>query len=92
MIASVSVGTTQTTVLSPTSGSPYKFVAVGNNGTTTVYLNFTGGTTSVTSSNGIPLPGGAAFICDQQKERELFDAGVKAITASGTTTLSVQSF
>lgn len=92
MITSVSVGTSATTVLSVPPGSPYKFVAVGNNGTTSVYVKFTGDTTTVTASNGIPLPGGAAFVCDQDAQRELFDSGLSAITSSGTTTLSVQAF
>ena len=46
----------------------------------------------MTSSNGIPLAAGAAFVVDQDAQRELFDGGASAITASGTITISVQAF
>lgn len=92
MIASVSVGTTQVQILPPTSGSPYKFVAFGNVGGETAYLKFTADSDSVTSQNGIPLPAGAAIICDQDARRELFDTGAFAITGEGSTTISVQAF
>lgn len=93
MIGSVSVGTTSTLVVpSPTQAS-YKFVAIGNVGPNAAFLKFTGDSTPVTTTNGIPLPAGGSVICDQDKERELFDSGVTAIAASGaTTTLSVQAF
>lgn len=93
MIASVSVGTTSVEVLPAPAASPYKFVAIGNVGGNVAYLKMVSGTTEVTVQNGIPLPAGAAIVCDQDKERELFDSGVTAIAgASGTTTLSVQAF
>lgn len=93
MIASVSVGTTSTQVLAPPTGNSYKFVAVGNVGGNIAYLKFTGDSDAVTTSNGIPLPPGGSFVCDQDRERELFDSGLTAIAASGaTTTLSVQAF
>jgi hypothetical protein len=92
MIASVSVGTSSTAVLPASSGFPYKFIAIGNNGATTAYLKMTPDATAVTATNGIPLAAGAVLICDQDAQKELFDAGVSAITQSGTTTLSVQAY
>lgn len=93
MIASVSVGTTPTLIIPAPAQNSYKFVAIGNVGAGTAYLKFTGDADPVTTSNGIPLPAGASILCDQDRERELFDSGATAITASGaTTTISVQAF
>tara|TARA_R100000278_G_scaffold26619_1_gene24422 strand:- start:5154 stop:5432 length:279 start_codon:yes stop_codon:yes gene_type:complete len=92
MISSVSVSTTATTVLAAPTGYPYKFVAISNVGSNTVYLKVVAGGDAVTSSNGIPLAAGAAFVVDQDAQRELLDAGASAITASGTSTVSVQAF
>jgi hypothetical protein len=92
MIASVSVGTSSTSVLPASSGYPYKFVAIGNNGSTTAYLKLTPDATAVTATNGIPLAAGQVLICDQDAQKELFDAGVTAVVASGSTTLSVQAY
>jgi hypothetical protein len=92
MIASVSVGTSSTSVLPPATGYAYKFVAIGNNGSTTAYLKLTPDATAVTASNGIPLAAGQVLICDQDAQKELFDAGVTAVVASGSTTLSVQAY
>jgi hypothetical protein len=93
MITSVSVGTAAVQVLSVPSGTPYKFVAVGNTGSDTAYLKLTPDSTPVTSLNGIPLPAGASLLCDQDAQKELFNAGVTAICASGeSTTLSVQAY
>lgn len=92
MIASVSVGTTAVQVLSAPSGSSYKFVAIGNNGSATAYLKMTPDATAVTALNGIPLAAGQVLICDQDAQKELFDAGVTAVVASGSTTLSVQAY
>lgn len=92
MIASVSVGTTAVQVLPKPTASSYKFVAIGNNGATTAYLKMTPDADSVTASNGIPLAAGAVLVCDQDAQRELFDGGVSAITQSGSTTLSVQTY
>lgn len=92
MITSVSVGTTSTQVLQATTGSPYKFVAIGNNGAATAYLKMTADAEPVTASNGIPLAAGAVIICDQDSQKELFDGGVSAIVGSGSTTLSVQAY
>jgi len=92
MISSVSVSTTATSVLSAPSGKPYKFVAISNVGDTACYIKVVPGGDAVTSSNGIPLAAGAAFVVDQDAQRELFDGGASAITASGTTTISVQAF
>jgi hypothetical protein len=92
VITSVSVGTTATTILAGPSGSPYKFVAISNVGNETAYLKVVPGSAAVTVSNGIPLAPGAAFVCDQDAQREMFDAGASAIVGSGTTTISVQAF
>lgn len=93
MITSVAVGTTAVQILSAPSGNPYKFVAVGNNGSSTAYLKLTPDSTTVTSSNGIPLPSGASLLCDQDMQKELFNSGVTAVCASGqSTTLSVQAY
>lgn len=92
MITSVSVGTTATTILAGPSGSPYKFVAISNVGNETAYLKVVPGSAAVTVSNGIPLAPGAAFVCDQDAQREMFDAGASAIVAANTTTISVQAF
>lgn len=93
MITSIAVGTTATQVVPPPTQNSYKFVAIGNVGGNAAYLKFTGDADPVTTSNGIPLPAGGSILCDQDKERELFDSGVTAIAASGaTTTLSVQAF
>lgn len=93
MIASVAVGTTPVQIVPPPPAGSYKFVAIGNVGSGTAYLKFTGDAEVVTVSNGIPLPAGASIICDQDRERELFDSGVTAIAASGdATAVSVQAF
>ena len=92
MITSVSVGTAATTILAGPSGAAYKFVAIGNVGSETAYLKVVPGSTAVTVTNGIPLAPGAAFVVDQDAQREMFDAGASAIVGSGTTTLSVQAF
>ena len=92
MITSVSVGTTATTILAGPAGAAYKFVAIGNVGSETAYLKVVPGSTAVTVTNGIPLAPGAAFVVDQDAQREMFDAGASAIVGSGTTTLSVQAF
>lgn len=93
MITSVSVGTTAVQVLAAPPASPYKFVALGNNGAKTAYLKFTADTQTVSITNGIPLPAGGSIVCDQDSRRELFDSGVTAVCASGeTTTISVQAF
>ena len=92
MITSVEVGTTATTVLAGPSGSPYKFVAISNVGSETAYLKVVPGSAAVTITNGIPLAPGAAFVVDQDAQREMFDAGASAIVGSGTTTISVQAF
>lgn len=93
MIASVAVGTTSVLVVPPPAQASYKFVAIGNVGTGTAYLKFTGDSEAVTISNGIPLPAGSSILCDQDKERELFDCGVTAIAVTGaTTTISMQAF
>jgi len=91
VITSVSVGTTETSVLAAPSGAPYKFVAISNVGGSTVYIKVVPETTSLTVSNGIPLAPGAAFVVDQDAQRELFDGGVTAITSANTTTVSVQA-
>jgi hypothetical protein len=92
MIQSFSVGTTAAEVLPAPSGSPYKFVAISNVGQETAYIKVVPGGDAVTSLNGIPLAPGAAFVLDQDSQKELFDGGASAITASGTTTISVQAF
>lgn len=92
MIAAVTVGTNATQILSRPEGSPYKFVAIGNNGSATAYLKVTPDTTAVTTSNGIPLPAGAVMMCDQDAQKELFNGTVTAIVGSGSTVLSVQAF
>jgi hypothetical protein len=92
MIASVSVGTTETEVLPVPVGKPYSFIALGNNGTATAYLKLVPDSTPVTTSTGIPLPAGASILCDQDMQKELFHGRVTAIVGSGSTTLSVQAF
>ena len=56
-----------------------------------MYIKVVPETTSLTVSNGIPLAPGAAFVVDQDAQRELFDGGVTAITTANTTTVSVQA-
>lgn len=92
MIVSVSVGTTQAVVLPATTGKPYSFVAIGNVGQQTAYLKLTPDPDAVTMTNGIPLQPGSSILCDQDLQKELFDAGVTAVVASGSTTLSVQAY
>ena len=92
MITSVSVGTAAVQVLPPASGAPYKFVAIGNNGSATAYLKLTPDETALTTSNGIQLPSGGSLVCDQDLQKELFAAGVSAVVGSGTTTIAVQAF
>ena len=92
MIASVSVGTTAVQVLPAPTGNPYKFVAIGNVGSATAYLKFTPDSSTVTASNGIPLPSSGSLICDQDAQKELFNAGVQAISTGSGTVLSVQAF
>lgn len=92
MISSVSVSTTATTVLAAPTGYPYKFAAISNVGSTTVYLKVVSGGDAVSATNGIPLAAGASFVIDQDAQRELLDAGATACTESGTSTVSVQAF
>lgn len=92
MIASFTVGTTQTQILQKPTASPFKFVAFGNSGSVTAYLKLTPDSDAVTASNGLPLPAGSSLICDQDVQRELFDGGAFAITGGGTTNIAVQAF
>jgi hypothetical protein len=92
MIASVTVGTTETQVLPPPSGRPWAFVAIGNNGPRTAYLKLVPDADAVTTSNGVPLAVDSVMICDQDMQKELFRGSVTAIASSGTTTISVQAF
>lgn len=92
MISSSTVGTSAVQVLPPPSGKAYSFVAVGNVGPNTVYIKLVPGGDAVTTENGIPLPAGTSVVCDQDAQKELFDAGVYAIAASGaSSTVSVQA-
>lgn len=94
MIASVSVSSATPTVVlpQPETGS-YRFIAIGNVGSSTAYLKFTADPAPLTASNGIPLQPGAAILCDQDEERDIFKVAVTAVTADGeTTTLSAQAY
>lgn len=92
MISSVSVSTTPVEVLPDPADRPYQFVAICNNGSEVAFLKVVPGGDAVSSSNGIPLAGGASFVVDQDAQTRLFKSGVTAVTASGTTTLGVQAF
>ena len=93
MIGSYDVGTTAIQILPPPASAAYKFVAIGNNGGQTAYVKLVPDTATLTVVNGIPLPAGTSIVCDQDAQRELFDAGAYAITGdAGTTTISVQAF
>lgn len=94
MIASVAVNSSEPSVVLPApSSGAYRFVAIGNVGSSTAYLKFTSDATALTTSNGIPLPPGAALVCDQDEERDIFKVAVTAVTASGqSTTVSVQAY
>jgi len=92
VITSVSVGTAATSILAAPSGAAYKFVAISNVGNETAYIKVVPGATAVDVTNGIPLAAGAAFVVDQDAQREMFDAGASAIVGTGTTTISVQAF
>lgn len=92
MIASATVGTTETTIVPAPAAFPYRFVAIGNSGTATIYVKLTPDTTSVTTSNGIPLAPGASFVFDQPTVRlELFRNGIKAV-ATTSTSVAAQYF
>lgn len=92
MISSISVGTTETTVVPAPSAFPYRFVAIGNSGANTIYLKLTPDTAAVTTSTGIPLAPGASLVFDQPTVRlEMFRNGVKAIATSATS-ISAQYF
>lgn len=92
MISSVTVTTSPTEVLAAPTGRPYQFVALSNNGAETAYLKVVAGGDDVSTSNGIPLAAGAAFVIDQDVQARLMKAGATAVVASGTTTLGVQAF
>jgi len=85
VIASVSVGTTETTVVPAPPSFPYRFVAIGNSGAATIYVKLTPDATPVTTTNGIPVAPGASLVFDQPAVRlELFRGGVKAIATTST--------
>lgn len=89
--ASATVGTTVTTVV-PASGDNYNFIAVANNGSSTVYLKMVPSTTTLTVTNGIPLPAGSSILLDQDVTPILV-SGISALCDSGsTTTVSVQAY
>lgn len=92
MISSVTVGTTETQVLAQPANHAYKFVAISNVGEALCYLKIVSDDDALTTLNGIPLASKAAFVVDQDAQRELFSNGASAITSSGTTTISVQAF
>lgn len=92
MISAVSVTASPVEVLAAPSDRPYQFVAISNNGAETAFLKVVPGGDAVSSTNGIPLAAGAAFVVDQDSQARLFKAGVTAVTASGSTTLGVQAF
>lgn len=90
MINNTTVTTSATEVLeAPTK--PFSFVAISNNGSATAYLKVVAGGDAVTTSNGIPLAPGAAFVVDQDQQARLFSAGVTAIVETGTTVIGVQA-
>ena len=67
MINNTTVTTSATEVLeAPTK--PFSFVAISNNGSATAYLKVVAGGDAVTTSNGIPLAAGAAFVVDQDQQ------------------------
>jgi hypothetical protein len=94
MIASVSVTNANAVVVLPAPDTaPYRFVAIGNVGSSTAYLKFTADDTALSTSNGIPLPAGASLVCDQDSERDIFKIAVTAICGgSDSTTLAVQAY
>lgn len=92
MMSTTSVGTTAVEVLPPPANGAYKFVAISNVGSEECFIKVVPDTTALTATNGIPLSSGASFVVDQDAQREMFDAGASAITASGTTSIAVQAF
>lgn len=92
MIAAVTVTTSSTEVLAAPSSRPYRFVALCNNGTETAFLKIVSGDDAVSTSNGIQLAAGASMVVDQDKQAHLFEFGVTAVVATGTTTIGVQVF
>jgi hypothetical protein len=93
MISSVTVSDSSPAVLLPApSDVPYRFVAIGNLGPSTVYLKFTADADALTPLNGIPLPAGSSLLCDQDSERDIFKIAVQGITATGSSTVSVQAY
>lgn len=92
VFTSISVGSTATAVLTAASDGNYQFIAVANNGTATAYLKLIPTSESLTTSNGVPLAGGASLLLDQDLT-PIFTSGISAICASGaTTTLAVQAY
>jgi hypothetical protein len=92
VIATFSVGTTETQVIPAPASFPYRFVAIGNNGASAVYLKLTPDTAAVTTSNGIPLQPSASLVFDQPTARlGMFQKGVTAI-ATAAASVSVQYY
>jgi hypothetical protein len=91
MVASVAVGSTQTTVLEPRSPG-YRFIAISNNGSDAAYLKLFQDASPVTTSTGIVLQPGAAMLLDQD-DSPVLNNGIYAICAeTQSTTLAVQAY
>ena len=89
---SATVGTSVVTVVPVATGGEYNFIAIANNGASTVYLKMVPSTVTLTASNGVPLASGASLILDQDVTPILV-AGVSAVCDTGaTTTIAVQAY
>lgn len=88
-ISTVNVTTAETTVLP--SNDRRRWIFLQNNGTNDVYIRIDSGTTAVTPDNGIKIAasGGTFTIIDNGKANAGMN-GIKAVTADGTSTLTVQ--
>ena len=88
---SSTVGTVVVTVV-PASGDNYNFIAIANNGSSTVYLKMVPSTVTLSATSGIPLASGSAMLLDQDVT-PILTGGVSAVCDSGSsTTVAVQAY
>lgn len=91
IVAAISVGSQQVTLLAATS-TGYRFVALANNGSATAYLKFMPDGGPVTSETGIPIPPGASLMLDQD-DSPIIAGGIFAVCNSpDSTTIAVQAY
>ena len=80
------------------ANSPTKLVSAGNreflhiynNGSQTIFLCYDGDSTTLSTTNGMPVPAGGFLALDNDQIRNIQNHDVYAICASGTVDVRIQ--